>query len=245
MHLPLLTGSHQTVLRAAACALTLALAGPALADPAGPPPPGKAEAQPEATLAGIAQARDEADRLIAEAGAADLFDNITDSLTPRIRHRLSGLICRFGSREHNQLFVYDGPLTRGDNIGCFSFIPGLDIELRVFATRFPGEVSPQQALDLADHTIQSRYPAAVRYEGQIAIAGRDGMPTPIASGWRLDVDGRELLSMVLIVHNTEWSFKARAAGPIEDAMAISIVAGGDFLMSLEGVDGWPSEPMDD
>ena len=46
-------------------------------------------------------ARQEADAIIAYGNAAGAFDNITDSGSPTIRHKASGLICRFAMDDSN------------------------------------------------------------------------------------------------------------------------------------------------
>lgn len=247
MLLPLFTELRRRAGATASICIALSIsASPAVGDPVGPSVISPTvEQSPEATAAEIARAYDEADRLIAEAGASEWFENITDSVLPRVRHRPSGMVCRFSDPRHDAIIIYDNHLPRGDDVSCDSYIAELGIDVRLYATRFGSEASPQWALEGADLAIQTRYPGAVRYEGDVAVASREGGPHPIASAWRLPMGDGESLSMVLIAHNAEWSFKARVSGPIEDPMMVSLVAGAQFLLGLEGVGGWPAEPAED
>src|ERR1700744_503438 len=100
-------------------------AGPALAQVAAPSVP-------------RGEAKAEGDALLAQAGAADLFDNVTSDGAQdiKIRHKASGLICEFNPGvPSNRLVVFDSA-QRGDDIACST--GGEAGERTLYAVRAPG-----------------------------------------------------------------------------------------------------------
>jgi hypothetical protein len=123
-------------------------AGPALAQVAPSVPRGEAKA--------------EGDALLAQAGAADLFDNVTTDGAQdiKVRHKASGLICEFNPGvASNRVVVFDSA-QRGDDIACST---GGDAgERTLYAARTPGRtLADAFAHDLAE--VKKSHPGAVDY----------------------------------------------------------------------------------
>jgi hypothetical protein len=108
------------------------------------------------------EARAEGDALLALAGAADLFDNITgDSAQDiRLKHKTSGLVCEFNAgAASNRVVVFDSG-QRGDDIACST---GGEVgERTLYASRTPGRsLADAFAHDLAQ--VKKSHPGAVDY----------------------------------------------------------------------------------
>ncbi|RZJ31833.1 MAG: hypothetical protein EON85_02730 [Brevundimonas sp.] len=123
------------------------------------------DAPAPATPEQVAAARTEADRIIAAAGAADLFTNITGNANPMVRHRGSGLICIFRNvPEIDRITIYPGG-QRGDDVGCNTVDPANGAETTVYATRYVPLPSEEAVLADAVRAIKQRFPSARAYEG--------------------------------------------------------------------------------
>jgi hypothetical protein len=132
----------------AALAATLA-AAPAVAQVATPSvPPGEARA--------------EGDALLAQAGASDLFDNLTSDGAQdiRLRHKPSGLVCEFNPGAVSNRVVVFETAQRGDDIACST--GGAVGERTLYASRTPGRtLNDAFAHDLAE--VKKSHPGAVDY----------------------------------------------------------------------------------
>jgi len=108
------------------------------------------------------EAKAEGDALLAQAGAGDLFDNVTaDSAQDiRLKHKASGLVCEFNAgAEANRVVVFDAP-QRGDDIACST--GGAVGERTLYASRTPGRsLTDAFAHDLAE--VKKSHPGAVDY----------------------------------------------------------------------------------
>jgi len=108
------------------------------------------------------EARAEGDALLAQAGAAALFDNITsdDAQDIKLKHKASGLVCAFNPGvPSNRVVVFDGG-TRGDEIACST--GGAVGERTLYASRTPGRtLADAFAHDLAE--VRKSHPGAVDY----------------------------------------------------------------------------------
>lgn len=97
-----------------------------------------AHAQGQAPPAPPGQARAQGDLLLAQAGAADLFDNLAgpDSRDIQLKHKASGLICVFNpGATSNRLVLFEAP-ARGDDFACST--GGAAGERTLYASRTPG-----------------------------------------------------------------------------------------------------------
>jgi hypothetical protein len=128
---------------------------PALAQPQADPHGGAPQVAP-------GQARAEGDALLAAAGAADLFDNLTgpDAMGVRLKHKASGLICEFNAGQAaNKVIVFEGA-PRGDAVACAT--GGQAGERTLYATRAPGRTLDDAfAHDLAE--VKRGHPGAETY----------------------------------------------------------------------------------
>jgi hypothetical protein len=113
-----------------------------------------------AAAPGRAQAEGEA--LLAQAGAGDLFDNLTASgdADIKLRHKASGLICEFNlGQPANRVVVFDGP-ARGDDIACAT--GGEAGQRTLYAARTPGRsLTDAFAHDVAE--VKKSHPDAIAY----------------------------------------------------------------------------------
>jgi hypothetical protein len=119
-------------------------------------------AQVTAPSAQRGEARAEGDALLAQAGASDLFDNLTsdDAQDIKLRHKASGLVCAFNAgAASNRVVVFDGG-QRGDEIACST---GGEVgERTLYASHTPGRtLSDAFAHDLAE--VKKSHPGAVDY----------------------------------------------------------------------------------
>ena len=122
--------------------------------------PALAQVQVPSTPPG--EARAEGDALIAQAGAADLFDNLTGQNAADIKllHKASGLICAFNpGQPANRVVVFDTAV-RGDEIACST--AGAVGERTLYASRAPGRtLADAFARDLAQ--VKKSHPGAQDY----------------------------------------------------------------------------------
>lgn len=186
---------------------------------------------PSATPEQIATARAEADRILAAAGADDVFENISADQTPRVRHTASGMICSFfGSREIDKVLIFPDP-TRGNDVGC-STADSSGAEVTFYATRYQPMPSEREVLRNAVDAIRNRFPSARVYEGGLSSAGVAGQIPPVGAAFVVSTNKGELFTMALVSHRGEWGFKARASGPLERAAEVSLLAQAGFMTML-------------
>lgn len=108
------------------------------------------------------EARAEGDALLAQAGAADLFDNITadGGQDIKLKHKASGLVCEFNlGAASNRVVVFEGA-PRGDDFACST--GGAAGERTLYASHTPGRtLADAFAHDLAE--VKKSHPDAVDY----------------------------------------------------------------------------------
>lgn len=126
--------------------------------------PALAQGQPAPAAHGAARA--EGDALMAQAGASDLFDNVTldDAQDIKLKHKASGLVCEFNpGAPSNRVVVFDAGqpgARRGDDIACST--GGAAGERTLYASRTPGRTLAEAfARDLAE--VRRSHPGAVDY----------------------------------------------------------------------------------
>lgn len=191
---------------------------------------------PDPSLASPAVAKAEGERILSEAQAADLFDNITaEDETTRLRHKASGMVCLFDPlAPGNAVRVYpQGGMTpnRGDDVSCSSILLGATYTL--YATRY--RTMPSEAEDMASAIagIRSNWTDVEPLQDAFGIASVEGRNKPLFAAFKgRRPQGQEAGTFVLISHIDGWSFKTRASGPIKDAQTIALTAG---LMSISSI----------
>ena len=109
-----------------------------------------ARAQSPAPALAPGEAKAEGDRLLAQAGAADLFVNLTgaDAQDIQLKHRASGLVCVFNANQpSNRLVLFESPV-KGDDFACAT--GGAAGERTLYGSRTPGRTLDEAfAHDLA------------------------------------------------------------------------------------------------
>jgi hypothetical protein len=210
------------MIAAAAAAAALA-AAPALAQVGAPPvPDGEAKA--------------EGDALLAQAGASDLFDNVTaaDGQSIKLKHKASGVICEFNpGAPVNRVVVFDGG-QRGDDIACST--GGAVGDRTLYASRTPGRsLADAFAHDLAE--VKKSHPGAVDYAlppdtDSPILQMLDIPPMPPSKTARFIVDHRFTSVSSAVVK--DWSLEFRftcpeekqdvAAGALQPTLWVTILA---------------------
>jgi len=182
------------------------------------------------------EARAEGDTLLAQAGASDLFDNLTsdDAQEIRVRHKASGLVCEFNpGAASNRVVVFDGA-QRGDEIACST--GGAVGERTLYASRTPGRtLADAFAHDLAE--VKTSHPGALDYAlppgtDSPILQMLDIPPMPPSRTARFIVDHQFTSVSSAVVK--DWSLEFRftcpeerqdaAAGTVQPTLWVTILA---------------------
>jgi hypothetical protein len=186
------------------------------------------------------EARVEGDALLAQAGAGDVFDNVTsaDAQDIRLRHKASGLVCEFNAgAATNRVVVFEGAQTgakRGDDIACST--GGAVGERTLYASRTPGRsLADAFAHDLAE--VKKSHPGAIDYAippgtDSPILQMLDIPPMPPSRTARFIVDHQFTSVSSAVVK--EWSLEFRfscpeeqgdaAAGTVQPTLWVTILA---------------------
>jgi hypothetical protein len=182
------------------------------------------------------EAKAEGDALLAQAGASDLFDNITadDAQDIKLKHKASGLICEFNAgAPANRVVVFDSA-QRGDDIACST---GGGVGQRtLYASRTPGRTLDDAfAHDLAE--VKKSHPGAVDYTlppgtDSPILQMLDIPPMPPSKTARFIVDHQFTSVSSAVVK--DWSLEFRftcpedhqdvAAGALQPTLWVTILA---------------------
>jgi len=191
-----------------------------------------------ATAAEISAARAHADKVIAAAEAGPFFENITVDATPTVRHRGSDMTCIFSvddPRDNIRLFPERSPgPKRGDDVSCGGWLG--DTFVSLYATRYPGTPSREAVFQAAMADVPRNTPGARLHEGELSTATVGDQAAPLIGGYDMELGGRQVLSLVIVQHIGEWSFKARATGPQGDD-SVNLLASVAFALALPGARG--------
>ena len=197
-------------------------------------PLAQAQEAPAATAEQIAAAHAIAAKLIRDAGAEGIFVDKTTGASAEVEHLASGLRCTFSGSPNDRIAVFPsvGGLPRGDDVGCTFYDETLRIDLSFYATRY--RPLPEEAVVLADasRAITRRFSDATPFTGETVSLSGEGQSPPLFAGFKVLIQGQQKLTMVLISHRGEWSFKARATGPYEDALGVNLYAAVLFEAAL-------------
>lgn len=188
-------------------------------------------AEPKATPQEIAEARARADRLIADADAAGIFVNATDDGMARATHVASGMTCSFDGGPEDRIHIFPGT-PRGDDVGCISRDEALDIDLTLYATRYRPLPGQDEVLAGARQAIENRWPDAEAYTASLPSMTVEGQQPTGSAAYKIQLNGAHKLTLVLVSHRGEWSFKARATGPYDEPMGVALYSGVLFEAAL-------------
>lgn len=190
----------------------------------------------KATPQEIADARARVDRLIADADAAGIFVNATeDDGLARATHVPSGMTCSFDGGREDRIHIFPGT-PRGDDVGCVSRNESLDIDLTLYATRYRPMPGQAEILAGARQAIENRWPDAEAYTATLPSMTMEGQQPTASAAYKIQLGGEHKLTMVLVSHRGEWSFKARSTGPYDQPMAVALYSGVLFEAALIGRD---------
>ncbi|MBI1406798.1 MAG: hypothetical protein GC145_11805 [Caulobacter sp.] len=195
---------------------------------------------PAATVSGIETSDDavksafqEAGRLVAAAEAEDFFENITDSIVPRLRHRRSGLICSFepGDRANN-VHLYESPaILPGDDVSCGTTVAGVTRTL--YATRYSTPVTAEQAIRQAYEEIVQVWKNPELYKGERVSLESEALPqTYVLQMLVEDKQGRKLFTQANTTKVGGWIYLMRLTGPADQVQAIQLLGGMSWLTAL-------------
>jgi len=168
-------------------------------------------------------ARQEADAIIAYGNAADAFDNITDSGAPAIRHRASGLICRFSmdDSDHGVRLAHD-PRRRTDTVTCQAHTrEGWNVS--VAATGFPFNPTLDDAYASAGRGFRAQHRGAKPAMGAFPADAPAPLPTRVL---RLEQagDGRAVFARREAAVAGRWVLLVDVEGPAAEASRIDKAA---------------------
>ncbi|HZW15845.1 MAG TPA: hypothetical protein VFF66_06280 [Brevundimonas sp.] len=188
----------------------------------------------------IAAAKAIADRIIGAADAGGIFVNTTDSAMAEVTHVASGMVCVFDGGPEDRISIFPtqgGDIPRGEDVGCVSRDEAVDIDITLYATRYRPLPSEETVLASAGQAIQNRWPDAKVYGGDLPKMSFESRGPTLLAAYRVRLEGGEKLTMALVSHRDGWGFKARATGPFEDAMAVSMYTGVVFEGALADREG--------
>jgi hypothetical protein len=177
------------------------------------------------TPAQIAEARAEADTILAAADAGDVFENVSADGGLALKHKMSGVVCIFNHGSPlNKVMIFHDP--RGTSVGCNTSQGSHSLSL--FIDRVP---SPPPALEkvasLIAGQIQRRYPDAQRSTNVLTASGKDAagndLPPHIAFVYTRasshgPMEEREALGYV-----GEWFLQQRITEPEANGMAADLL----------------------
>ena len=184
------------------------------------------------TVEEIAAARSYADQLIVTAHAALHFENITTDASPTVRHKASGMTCAFSNPEYDKITIYpaQGLIREGDDVGCNTRL--LEVDFSNYATRYARQFSEEAVIQDAMRAIVQRWPGAKPHtEGLITASVNEAPPQKIAA-YDIEVGDRPMLTLVLVTHQGEWSFKGRVTGPSQEDTPTNLLGAIMFSRSL-------------
>lgn len=194
------------------------------AEPKIPEGGGEADAAPSPEA--IARARAKADRLIAEGDAEAYFVNITDGAEPRVRHRRSGMECRFSLDDPARIVIHatEG-LPPGDDVSCDFTTPLADgakvaVVMRAWRSR---QIDSLDHL-LADQVDQARakMPDLAPAPGgfisfNLAMKAGSDAPTHRAARLRAMVDGQLVFVRSAVGVTEGWVVSQAVRAPADHA----------------------------
>lgn len=216
---------------------TPALVGALLALAAcGTPSPVALRVPAAAAAASNSAAARHIDAVIARIGGADLFENISSGDNALVRHRRSGLVCRFNPNDPTQtLSIYPQPMPRGDDVGCQLSSHPVEGSHTLFATRFPGVNTLEEALGISVALMRRQYPDLRPFEGtsaDVAIQRDDLRPPPPSRTARFvtTLNGVPHYTRVSVAMVNGWTIKQRFTRPVgelpeQGAAAADLLAG--------------------
>lgn len=185
-----------------------------------------------------AAAKAEGDAILAKAGAAALFDNLSDQPDQDgavvLQHKSSGLYCLFNPGRTDSEIVLFNP--NGDDVGCNS-VTSFDSRT-AYATRTT--LTLDQEIAAAVAALKVKYPKAKPYKATISpmiskILASDKVPPSRTE--RFLVDGQYESVSVAVIDG--WAIKLRLSGDAEMAKFLADAGDGvGWLMYIFKADSY-------
>lgn len=189
---------------------------------------------PDASPEEIADARAQADQIIAAANAQAWFTNVTTDRAPAVRHDASGMVCRFepGSTR-NGIRIYgarpEAPV-QGEDVSCGTSAGSGGFT--IYATRYKPMPSEIDDMREAVRQMLATYGELKPYEGTLGLAQDDDIAIEQTLAVQFQYQGQRYASLTQIAHRDGWAFKLRASGPPEAFQATALYGSMSFLGML-------------
>lgn len=168
----------------------------------------------EAPLSRIEAAR----AMIESADAADLFEAVEHEIAT-VRHRASGLTCRFYGNETRATIIVFAGLPRGDDVGC---VNEQENQARtLYATRYPGDVTATAAMADAVAGIANRF-ADARPTPALLRMTSENLPEPLIQHFLITLRGEQWITSAFVARSGDWVIKLRYSTLAADEDAIRV-----------------------
>lgn len=172
----------------------------------------------EPTAEQIAETRARVDTLIKSNSADAFFVNKSRGEVAMAEHVGSGMLCFFTGSSIDRITIYpvrsDGVLP-GQDVGCATrFNSG---EISTYATDYAGSPTIDENMQGALDAIRGRWPDIVPYDYNFDQPERPIADSTQAAAFRVTVEGREMVTVLMVWDHKEWSYKLRATGAFEHA----------------------------
>ena len=189
----------------------------------------------------IASAYRAADGLIASAKVGDLFQNLTAAAEPTVRHRGSGLTCRFGMAAEawstGRLLVFPSGLPRGDDVGCIIHLQRFAVSLD--ASRLAKTPGLDAMTAYYVKSVLALHPRARPYVGPYVEpkALSPGFPAFRTVRFAFDDANGRAFSRLSVAIVKDWVIEERVTGPYDDAQFGDLLATAEMLGAIDSVHG--------
>lgn len=174
-----------------------------------PPPP---------TAEQIAAAKADGEALIARYKVDDLFETLAGAGQPTIRHKASGLLCAYTSRDSAlTIQVYPGK-PRGDDVSCGMKVG--DFTLTLYATRVGDAADAETLMRQAVSAIKTQHSDLAPFSGhQVAKAVAPNLPDMKTARFQYAENGEPVFTRVSIALARGWMVEERETGPLDHAIS--------------------------
>jgi hypothetical protein len=158
------------------------------------------ETEPTASVGSLAL------ELIAEGGAADVFEPLPSEQLIVVRHGRSGLVCRLEPDNRNRLVIFP-QAARGEDVACDT-TDGAESST-LYATRFSFEATLEDLIGGAVTAIHQRFPDA-RQLPPLTENSAPGLPASQSAHFMVTrPDGALLYTRVTVAIVGQWAIKLR------------------------------------
>jgi len=173
-----------------------------------------------------------ADALIAQYGVAGLFENASEALIMRLRHRPSGAVCTFYGGVNNLIEApADGDRT--EYFHCRTMMAGGPLTLAVVRT--PLQVSLTRSLDEFALGVGDNYRGMQPMGSYVMVPARAGLPASVSRAYRLVRNPHNLVIQVSFAQHGRWAVAQTLLGREAEAEKVARLAQQAFDRARRGV----------